>query len=173
MTNVAMSTGFYDIALPGVVQTLTGLDGILDKAAAFCAAKNIDPTVLINYRLAPDMFPLARQIQIMTDQAKGMAARLAGIEIPSFPDTESSIPELKARIAKTLQFIADAPKAKIDGAADAKIELKVAGADMTFTGRDYVVRFVLPNFYFHAATAYNLLRHAGVEIGKRDFLARP
>jgi hypothetical protein len=166
----AMSLSMYEAAFPPVIRTLGNLSAILDKAAAHCEARKIDPSVLMHYRLAPDMYALPRQFQVATDQAKGMAARLAGLEVPSYPDTESTIDELKARLAKTLEFVKSVPQSRVEGSEDRDIVLKLGGRELRLTGRGYVFGFVLPNFYFHAATAYDLLRHAGVELGKRDFI---
>ena len=160
----------YDAAFPPVIRMLEILSAILDKAAAHCEKRKIDPSVLTHYRLAPDMYALPRQVQIVTDQAKGMAARLSEMEVPSYADTESTFEELKARLAKTVDFVKSVPKTQIEGSEDRDIVLKIGGREMTFKGREYVFGFVLPNFYFHATTAYDILRHAGVELGKRDFL---
>jgi hypothetical protein len=159
----------YDAAFPPVIRMLENLDAILDKAAAHCAERKIEPAVILGYRIAPDMFPLLRQVQIVTDQAKGMAARLAGLDVPSYPDTEATIEELKARIAKTLDFVRSVTPAQVEGAEEREIVLKMR-VELRFNGRDYVFGYVLPNFYFHATTAYDILRHCGVELGKRDFL---
>jgi hypothetical protein len=126
--------------------------------------------VLLNWRLAPDMFPLTRQVQIASDIAKGGAARLAGREVPSYADDEASFAELKARIEKTIKFIESIPAKEIDGSEDRDIALKVGGQEMRFKGAAYLVHFVLPNVYFHATTTYAILRRCGLEIGKRDFL---
>jgi hypothetical protein len=142
----------------------------LDKAEAYAAGRGIDPEVLLNWRLAPDMFPLTRQIQIAADFAKGTAARLAGKEVPKFADEEKSFGELKARIAKTVKFVESCSPKDIDGSEGRDISLTVGGQELHFKGEPYLVRFALPNFYFHAATAYDILRHCGVEIGKRDFI---
>jgi uncharacterized protein len=159
----------YDAAFPPVIRMLENLDAILDKAAAHCAERKIEPAVILGYRIAPDMFPLLRQVQIVTDQAKGMAARLASLDVPSYPDTEATIEELKARIAKTLDFVRSVTPAQVEGAEDREIVLKMR-VELRFNGRDYVFGYVLPNFYFHATTAYDILRHCGIELGKRDFL---
>lgn len=164
-----MPITFYDAAFSPVTRILVNLDAILDKAAAHCTERQIDPAVLLNYRLAPDMFPLTRQIQTASDTAKGMAARLAGVDVPSYADTESTIEELKARLGRTLDFVKSINPAQVEGAEDREIILKMR-TEMRFTGREYVFGFVLPNVYFHAATAYGILRHAGVALGKRDFL---
>lgn len=151
-------------------QQLAALSAILDKAIAHCQAKGIDPKDLVDARLAPDMFPFARQIQIATDQAKGAAARLSGREIPKFEDTEQTFEELKARIAKTLAFIGSVPAGEIDGSEERDVTIPVAGQPRTLKGQLYLLRSSLPNFFFHVTTAYDILRHKGVEIGKRDYL---
>ena len=165
-----MSVSIYQASVPVFQQTLTAISNVLKKAAAHAEAKKIDPSVFINARLAPDMHPLARQIQIMSDQAKGGVARIAGVEIPSFADTETTFDELQARIAKTLDFIKSVKPAQFDGGATRTVTMKVGGNDMSFPGATYLFHFVFPNFFFHATTAYAILRHNGVEIGKRDFI---
>ena len=167
-----MSLSMYQASVPAFVQTLTVLSAILDKAEAYAAAKKIDPATLVGARLYPDMFPLSRQIQIVCDFAKGATARLAGKDVPSWADTETTIPELKARIAKTLDFVKGFKAADIDGSEARDISMKVAGNMMEFKGQPYLTGFVLPNLYFHAATAYGILRHNGLEIGKMDFMGR-
>jgi hypothetical protein len=165
-----MPITMYEAAFPPVIRTLKALSAILDKAAAHCEARKVDPSVLLGYRLAPDMFALTRQIQVATDQAKGMAARLAGVEVPSYPDTESTIEELKARIAKTLDFVQSFSPEQFAESEDRQITMKMRSGELTFNGVTYAFGFVLPNFYFHATTAYDILRHAGVELGKLDFM---
>jgi hypothetical protein len=165
-----MSISMHQAAFPPVIRTLNAMSTILDKAAAHCEAKKIDPSVLLGYRLAPDMFALTRQIQIATDQAKGMAARLAGVEVPSYPDTESSIDELKARLAKTVDYLKSFSPEQFEGCEEREVTMKMRSGDRTFNGRDYAFGFVLPNFYFHVTTAYDILRHTGVELGKLDFM---
>jgi hypothetical protein len=165
-----MSLSMYQASVPAFLQILGSLTAILDKAAAYAAARKIDPAVLINARLYPDMFPLARQVQLVSDFAKNTTARLAGAEMPKYPDTETTFDELKARLAKTADFIKSFAPAQIDGAEDREISLTVGGQPMTFKGRQYLVHFALPNFYFHATTAYAILRHNGLDIGKRDFM---
>jgi uncharacterized protein len=165
-----MAISMYRASVPVFTQYLTAMEAILKKAAEHCAAKKIDPAVLVNARLTPDMFALARQIQIATDHAKGAAARLSGSEVPSFPDTETTFDELQARIAKTLEFIGGFKAAQIDGSDDKDIVLTIAGQKYPFKGVEYLTVFALPNFFFHLTTAYGILRHCGVEIGKRDFL---
>ena len=165
-----MSVSIYQASVPVFTQTLTALSNILKKAAAHAEAKKIDPSVFITARLAPDMHPLSRQIQIASDQAKGAAARLAGVEIPSFPDTETTFDDLQARITKTLDFIKSLKPAQFEGAATRTVTMKVGGQDMSFPGSTYLFHFTYPNFFFHATTAYDILRHNGLEIGKRDFI---
>src|SRR5262249_23512569 len=156
----------YQTSIPVFTQILTSLSNILTKAAAHAEAKKIDPAVLINARLAPDMFPLSRQIQIACDHAKGASARLAGVEIPSFPDTETTFPELQARIAKTLDYIKSLKPAQFDGAEKREVTLKIQGNEMKWPGQTYLFHGAFPNFFFHASTAYDILRHNGVEVGK-------
>jgi hypothetical protein len=165
-----MAISMYQISSPVFARVLRNLSAILDKAAAHAEAKKIDPSVFINARLAPDMLPFARQIQIATDGVKGCVARLAGIDIPSYADTETTFPELQARIAKTLDFVIGVSAAQIDGSEDRTVTLTLRGSEMQFLGLPYLLDFVLPNFYFHVTTAYAILRHNGVEIGKSDFL---
>lgn len=167
-----MSLSMYQASIPVFVRMFGNLAAILDKAAAYAEAKKIDPAVLLNARLAPDMHPLTRQVQIASDAAKGCAARLAGVETPSFADTESSFAELQARIQKTLDFLQGFSPAQIDGSEGRKVVIKFPGAELKFSGQDYLLHFVLPNFYFHLTTAYAILRHNGLEIGKMDFLGR-
>jgi hypothetical protein len=149
------------------------LNAILGKGAAYAEARKIEPSVLLNYRLAPDMLPLSRQVQIATDVAKGCAARLAGVEPPRYEDNESSFAELKARVDKTVGFLQGFTPAQIDGSEDKDIQLKVGGRDLQFKGLPYLLNFAHPNVYFHITTAYAILRHAGVELGKMDFLGKP
>ena len=165
-----MTLSMYDASVPAFIRGLTSLDAILDKAAAYAEAKKIEPATLITFRLAPDMATFARQIQIATDGVKGGAARLAEVEIPSFPDTETTFPELKERIAKTIAFLEGLAAEKFAGAEDRTVTLKLGPNDMTFPAKQYLFGFVIPNFYFHLTTAYAILRHNGLEIGKRDFL---
>lgn len=165
-----MALSMYQASLPVFIKTLGNLSAILDKAAQYAEEKKIDPAVLVNARLAPDMFPLARQIQIATDGVKGCAARLAGVEVPSYPDTEASFAELQARIKKTADFLATFKPEQIDGSEDRDVSLKVGGNNLTFKGQAYLLGFVIPNFFFHVTTAYAILRHNGLGIGKKDFL---
>ena len=160
----------YQASAPRFVNMLNNLSALLDKAEAHAQSKKIDPAALTAFRLYPDMFPLTRQVQIACDAAKGAVARLAGREIPKHEDTEQTFADLKARIAKTVEFIRSVPAREIDGSEDRAVTLKLRGQDTTFKGADFLLAFAWPNFYFHVTTAYNILRHNGVEIGKRDFL---
>ena len=168
-----MNISMYQASAPRFANTLTNLAAILDKAKAHAAAKKIDEQVMLSLRLYPDMFALARQVQIACDSAKGAVARLAGVEIPKHEDTEKSFDELKERIARTLAFIATVKAAQIDGSEEKEVVLKLQGKDVPFKGMQYLLGFAWPNFYFHAATAYDILRHNGVEVGKRDFIGTP
>jgi hypothetical protein len=165
-----MSSNLYSSSVPVFTQYLTSLSSLLSKAAAHAETKKIDPSVFVGARIAPDMFPLSRQVQIATDHAKGACARLAGIEVPSFADTETSFPELQQRIAKTLEFIKALKPAQFEGSSDRDVTLTIAGQKITWKGSIYLNHFALPNFYFHATTTYAILRHNGVEVGKRDFM---
>jgi uncharacterized protein len=165
-----MQITVYEALVPATSKILGNLSAILDKAEAFAKAKEIEPSVLLNARLAPNMFALTRQVQIACDIAKGGAARLSGTEVPKFEDTEASFDEIKARIAKTVAFIKSIPAAKFTGAEDRDITLASQRGDRHFKGLDYLRDFVLPNVYFHVTTTYAILRHNGVEIGKNDFL---
>jgi hypothetical protein len=157
-------------ALPTFEIGLTALSGVLDKTAAFAAAKKVEPAVLLGYRLAPDMFALARQVQVACDQAKNGTARLAGVEPPKFEDTETTLEQLKERIAKTVGFLKTLDAKAIDAAADREITFPLGPSKGQMQGGDYLNHFMLPNFYFHLTAAYAIVRHCGVEIGKRDFL---
>jgi hypothetical protein len=165
-----MHISMYQASAPRFAHMLRSLSALLDKAQAHCEAKKIDPLALTQFRLYPDMFPLTRQVQIACDTAKGAVARLAGADIPKHEDTEQTFADLKARIAKTVDFIESVPAAKVDGTEDKEVVLKMRAGDMKFTGLQYLLGFAYPNFYFHVTTAYNILRHNGVELGKRDFL---
>jgi hypothetical protein len=165
-----MSLTMYQASIPVFVRMLGNLSSILDKAAAHAEAKKIDPPVFINSRLAPDMYPLSRQVQIATDMAKGCAARLAGIEVPGYEDNETTFAELQARIAKTVAFLQSVSELQINGSEERTVTLKLRDNEISFLGQPYLLNFVLPNFYFHITTAYAILRHNGVEIGKMDFI---
>lgn len=165
-----MSISMYQASVPVLVHQMKALSAILAKAASWAEGRKIDPLVLTSARLAPDMFPLTRQIQIASDNAKGAGARLANIEIPSYEDKETTFPELQERLSKTIAFLETLTPTQIDGSEDREITVKMRSGDLNFKGQDYLLGFALPNFYFHVTTAYAILRHNGVEIGKKDFL---
>ncbi|AXT45168.1 MULTISPECIES: DUF1993 domain-containing protein [Chromobacterium] len=165
-----MSVSMYQASVPALIRGLNNLSAILDKAAADAAARNIAPEVLLNARLAPDMFALTRQVQIASDSAKGCVARLAGVEVPSYADDEASFADLQQRIAKTVAFLQGFNAAQIDGSEAREVVLKVRGDEIRFSGQNYLLGFVLPNFYFHLTAAYAILRHNGVALGKMDYL---
>lgn len=166
-----MSLSMYRASVPVLVRGFESLSKIIDKAAAHAETKKIDQAVFMNARLAPDMLPFSKQIQIASDTAKGAAARMAEIDIPSFEDTETTFAELQARIARTVDFIQSVDAAKINASADRAIVMKLGkSGEAHFTGTTYLLGFALPNFYFHITTAYAILRHNGVEIGKWDYL---
>jgi hypothetical protein len=162
---------FYDASVPAFLQILGSLPGILTKAEAHCAAKNIQPEVLLGARLYPDMLPLSRQIQLACDFAAKGCARLTHSDVPSTPDTEKTFEELRQRLAKTIDYVKAFKPEQFEG-ADLRDVSFPAGPDKTMTlkGQQFLSHFAFPNFYFHAATAHGILRHNGVEIGKRDFL---
>src|SRR5262249_36055633 len=169
-----MTISLYKTSVPIFVQFLTSLSAVLDKAAAFAEAKKVDPSVLLNTRLAPDMFPLVRQVRAATDHALNAGGRLAGVELPKFANDETTIPQLKDRIAKTIDFLKGLKPAQIDGTEDKEIKIVFpSGASRDFTGQSLLLNNSLPNFYFHCTTAYDILRHCGVELGKRDFMGTP
>lgn len=167
-----VSLSFYQASVPVFVRGFDNLSGVLDKAAAHVALSGIPEETLVEARLAPDMYTLARQVQIATDMAKGCAARLAGIEIPKYEDEESTIEQLKARIAKTVDFLKSVDSAMVNAGEDRVIELKLGGVPTSFTAQAYLLGFALPNFYFHITTSYAILRHCGVPLGKMDFLGK-
>ena len=169
-----MTISLYKSSAPIFVQFLTSLSANLDKANAFAEAKKIDPSVLLNTRLAPDMFPLVRQVRAATDHAINACGRLAGVDLPKFSNEETTIPELKDRIAKTIDFVKGLKPAQIDGTEDKEIKIVFpSGATREFTGQSLLLGNSLPNFYFHCTTAYDILRHCGVDLGKRDFMGTP
>ena len=168
-----MSLTMHQASIAPVVKILAAQSKILDKAAAHCTARKIDPAVILAYRLAPDMLAFVRQIQIMTDQAKGLAARLSGTAMPSYPDTESSFDELKARIAKTIDYLKSVSANALEGSEERDIKVPAGERTLEFKGLAFLQRWAIPNVFFHVTTAYNILRHNGVEIGKRDFLGSP
>ena len=160
----------YTISVPVFVRTLGNLSTILDKAAAHAEARKFDPAVLLASRLFPDMFPLTRQVQIACDFAKGPVSRLSGREPPKFEDTETSIAELQARITRTVAFVQEFKPEQLAGSETREIQLKIRDQTITVAGLPYLLNMAMPNFYFHATTTYNILRHNGVELGKRDFI---
>lgn len=167
-----MQTPMHSFSVPVFVKTLGNLSAILDKAAAFAEFKKIDPAVLLNMRLAPDMFPLLRQVRIACDFAKGATARLAGEEPPAWEDNETTIADLKARIERTIAFVQAFDPQRFDGAEARRVTVMMRGEPVEYVGLPYLAHAVLPNFFFHATTAYDILRHAGVELGKRDFIGK-
>lgn len=163
----------YQASIPPLTRVLSNLANILEKGAAHAEAKKIDPTVLINSRLYPDMLPLVKQIQIASDVARKGAARLAGLEAPKIEDDETTFPELIARLKKATAYLETFTPEQIDGSEEKSISLPMGEKTMTFGGLPYLCSFVLPNVYFHVTTAYNILRHCGVELGKLDYLGKP
>ena len=160
----------YDITIPPLVLALNNLSHILKTGKRSADAREIEHSVLLNARLFPNMFALTRQVQIATDMSKGAAARLAGLEVPSYEDNESTFEELLARLTKTIAFLESIKPEQLEGAETRHIELMVRDTKREFVGLDYLLRWVQPNVYFHITTTYNILRHNGVELGKRDFL---
>ncbi|MES2676953.1 MAG: DUF1993 domain-containing protein [Pseudomonadota bacterium] len=165
-----MAISMYQASVPVFIHNLNNLSAILKKAANHAEAKKIEPTVFINARLFPDMLPLVRQVQIASDAAKATIARLAEIEIPSFEDNETSFADLQERISKTIKFLQTIKPEQIDGKEELKISYFQHGKDRNFIGLPYLLNWGLPNLYFHITTAYAILRHNGVEIGKKDYL---
>ena len=165
-----MKISMYQASVPVFIRMLKNLAAILAKGATYAEAKKIEPAVLVNSRLYPDMFALVRQIQIASDVAKGCGARLAGLEPPKFEDNEATYPELFARIDKTVAYLETLKPEQIDGSEQKTVTLQIRNQTMTFLGMPFLLNFALPNFYFHVTTAYDILRHCGVEIGKPDFI---
>jgi len=162
----------YQYCIPPLKRALTNLTAILQKGEAFAESRKIEPSVLLNARLAPDMYPLIKQVQIATDMSKGAAARLAAIEIPKFDDNESTFAELYARIEKTIAFMDSIQPEQFTGAETREVTLLIREVELKFTGQDYWLNWAQPNVYFHVTTTYNILRHNGVPLGKRDFLGQ-
>ena len=160
----------FDATISPLTRTLKNLSHILQKGEEYADAKKIEHSVILNARLFPDMYPLTRQVQIATDMSKGAAARLAGVEIPKYEDTETTFAELQARISKTLAFIETIHNEQLTDAETREITVTVRKVDLKFSGQDYLLKWVMPNVHFHVVTAYNILRHNGVELGKQDFL---
>ncbi|MBD2608576.1 DUF1993 domain-containing protein [Scytonema hofmannii FACHB-248] len=168
-----MTISMYQASVPVCIRSLNNLLGILEKAATYAESKKIDPSVLVNTRLFPDMFPLSRQVQIASDIAKRGAAQLAGTEAPTFEDNETTLPELIERVQKTISYLETFKPEQIDGSEEKTITIKAGDKSLTFQGMPFLLYFVLPNVYFHVTTTYNILRHCGVELGKMDFLGKP
>lgn len=170
VTPVQHNISFYQASVPVFIRALTNLAALLNKAEAHIRQQGIEPSQWINARLAPDMFTLAGQVQSVSDAAKSGSARLAGCDVPSFPDTESTFAELQERIAKTLAFLDGLQPEQFEQAGERPVVMKMRGTEKTFTGYDYLFRLVLPNLFFHVTTAYDILRHLGLDIGKKDYL---
>ncbi len=168
-----MSLSMYDASVPVFGRMLNNLAALLRKGAEFAEARKIDPLVLTGARLAPDMFPLSRQVQIACDAAKGGGARLAGVDAPSHPDTETTFDELLNRIDATIAFLDTLKPDQMVGAETRSVTLKMQGSEIVLTGQVFLLNLAMPNFYFHISTAYDILRHNGVVLGKRDFLGAP
>ena len=167
-----MAISIYDVSVPVFVKTLSNMKTVLEKAKAHALDHKIEESALVNARLYPDMFPLSRQVQIATDMARGCGARLSGAEPPSYEDKEQSFDDLIARIARTVDYLQGLDRAAFEGAATREITRPIGGKPHTFTGINYLLQFATPNVYFHAATAYDILRWKGAPIGKRDFMGR-
>jgi hypothetical protein len=167
-----MPVSMYQISVPVFTRMLTSLIAIMEKAAAHCEEKKIDPAVLISYRLYPDMFAFAKQIQIATDAAKNGAGYLAGVEPPKFENTEQTFAELIGRVQKTIEFVNGFKPEQIDGSEEKEVSIKRGDTTLTYKGQEYLLNRVLPNFFFHITTAYDILRHNGVELGKKDYLGK-
>jgi hypothetical protein len=165
-----MKTDSYTMSVGVFTRMLTNLSGILDKAAAFCEQRKVDPAVLLNMRLFPDMFPLTRQVQLASDFAKGATSRLAGQEPPKWEDNEASFAELKTRIARTIEFVQGFKPGQFDGSDERDVTLAIRGETIKVKGAPYLAHMATPNFYFHVTTVYAILRANGVELGKRDFI---
>jgi len=165
-----MAMSMYQASIPQFTKMLSNLSNILKKGEEFAKTKNIDGAVLVGSRLAADMFPLAKQVQIACDQVKNGMARLAGVEPPKFDDNESTFAELQERIAKTIAFAKSIKPEQVDGTEAKEIKFSIKEWNFEFVGEQYLLTWIIPNFYFHVITAYNILRHNGVEIGKSDFL---
>jgi len=167
---VPMSPSLYDASVPVFRQLLSSLDAIIDKTIAHAEAKKIDQAVYATARLYPDMFPFTKQITVATDFAKGASARLAGVEVPKFEDAETTLGDAKARLKKTQDFIATLKPAQFEGAETRDITIQLRPGPTIFKGKAYLLHYAMPNFYFHTTTAYAILRHNGIEIGKPDFI---
>jgi hypothetical protein len=167
-----MTISMYQASAPVLVQSLKGLLRVIDKAEDYAKARKIDEQVLLQMRIFPDMFAFVRQCQIVTDNAKGAVARLAGQTPPAYEDNEASFAELRARVTKTIAFVESFTAEQIDGSEDRPVVLKFPNATLEFTGQQYLLHFALPNVFFHVTTAYNLMRQAGVDVTKTDYMGR-
>lgn len=168
-----MTISMYKASVPIFVQFLSAQSGIIDKTLAHIEAKQLDPNVFFNLRFFPDMYPYSRQVQQASTHAARCCSALAGVAMPDMPNTETTFAELKARLARTVDFCKGFTPAQIDGTEDKEITLKLGSNERKFTGQTLLLNFILPNFYFHCTTAYDLLRHAGLDLGKRDFMGQP
>ena len=168
-----MTISMYQASVPRFVNILGNLSNILDKAQAHVDARKLDAATLTSYRLFPDMLPMTTQVQIACDTAKGVVARLAGVEIPAYEDNEKTLGDLKARVAKTIAFIQTMKPGQIDGTEDKEIVVKRRDKETRYKGMQFLLGHAIPNFYFHVTTTYNILRHNGIELGKRDYLGNP
>lgn len=165
-----MQISVYSMTVEAFLPLLANLSKQLDKATAYATAKNFDSAVLANARLAPDMFSLIKQVQLTTDFAKSGVARLAGVDVPKFEDNEQTFADLHARIKKTVEFVSSVKADSFKGAEDRDIVIQIRDNKLEFKGLVYLRNWVIPNFYFHLTAAYSILRHNGVDVGKRDFL---
>jgi hypothetical protein len=168
-----MSVSMYTVSAPIFIQFLTALSGVLDKAQAHIDAKKLDESFFMGMRIYPDMHNFTRQVRASCDHAVNACARIAGVELPAFENNETTIAQLKARIEKAIAFVRTIKPGQIDGMEEKEIVVKFASGERRFTGQSMLINFSLPNFYFHTTTAYDILRHCGVEIGKRDFMGTP
>ena len=168
-----MTISMYQVSVPRFLNILGNLSNILDKAQTYADAKKLDPAALTSFRLYPDMLPMTAQVQIACDAAKGVVARLAGVAIPAFEDNEKTLADLKARVGKTMDFIKTITAAQVDGTEDKEIVIKRGDKETHYKGMQFLLGHAMPNFYFHVTSTYLILRHNGVEIGKRDFLGNP
>jgi hypothetical protein len=168
-----MTISMYKVSVPIFVQFLTGQSGCIDKVTALIEAKQLDPNFFLNMRLYPDMYPYSRQVQQASTHAARACSALAGVEMPDMANNEKTLAELKARLTRTIDFVQGFKPAQIDGTEDKDITLKLGTNERKFTGQGLLLNFILPNFYFHCTTAYDILRHCGVEVGKRDFMSTP
>jgi hypothetical protein len=168
-----MTISMYKVSVPIFVQFLTAQSGCIDKLAAVCEAKQLDPKFFLNMRLFPDMYPYVRQVQQASTHAARCCSALAGVPMPDMPNTETSLAELKARLTRTIDFVKGFKPAQIDGTEDKDITIMLGTNERKFTGQGLLLNFILPNFYFHCTTAYDILRHCGIELAKRDFMSTP